>query len=126
MIIPPGILALMFGLPLLALIALIVLVIKLLHLVYWRFWPEEAISGARPRLSGAILAVFFSTLAIADFLPYEISSVISRFNPIPAYDRETPYALTLVALTILSWLYGSRIKRHFWRKLRGAKAEPSA
>lgn len=123
---PLEIIALLIALPLLALIALIVLVIKLLHLVYWRFWPEEAISGERPRLSGAILAVFFSTLAVADFLPYEISSVISRFNPIPAYDRQTPYALTLVALTILSWIYGSRIKRHLWRKLRGARAEPSA
>ncbi|MBB1626947.1 hypothetical protein [Achromobacter sp. UMC71] len=123
---PPEIIALLIALALLALIALIVLVIKLLHLVYWACWNEEVIPAERPRLTGAILAAFFSTLAIADFLPDEISSAISRFNPIPPYDRETPYALTLAALTILSWIYGSRIKRHLWRKLRGARAEPSA
>ncbi|WP_313621597.1 hypothetical protein [Achromobacter sp.] len=100
-------------------IPLFAVVIQLLRWLHWCFLAERASRGERPRFTGPVLALVFSTLAATDFLSFEPFVTLSALNPIPESARAY-FTVAMLALAVWCWAYSGAIRGRIHALVRGA------
>lgn len=110
-------------------VAALVVAIQVLRFIYWGYWADDATHGERPHFTGPLLALAFSLLAASEILPFHpVLDRIHELNPVPPW-ATAYYVVAMLALMVLSWIHGGRIKNRLWqgllRRLRRTKAPPA-
>lgn len=100
-------------------VAVLVVAIQVLRLIYWGYWADDATHGERPHFTGPLLALVFCLLAASEILPlHPVMDRIHDLNPVPPWAIEY-YVVAMLALMVLSWIYGGRLKNRLWNALLG-------
>lgn len=100
-------------------VAVLVVAIQVLRFIYWGYWADDATHGERPHFTGPLLALLFSLLAASEILPlHPVMDRIHDLNPVPPWAIEY-YVVAMLALMVLSWIHGGRIKNRLWNALLG-------
>lgn len=114
---PPQVIVAFIVVLLAVVIPLCAVAIQLLRFIYWFAWTDAPDRGERPHFTGPVLALFFSTLAASDFLPYEPMWVLSVYNPVPIEARAY-FTVAMLGLAVWCWVYGSSIRDRFLGMIR--------
>lgn len=100
-------------------VAVLVVAIQVLRFIYWGYWADDATHGERPHFTGPLLALVFCLLAASEILPlHPVMDRIHDLNPVPPWAIEY-YVVAMLALMVLSWIHGGRIKNRLWNALLG-------
>lgn len=100
-------------------VAVLVVAIQVLRFIYWGYWADDATHGERPHFTGPLLALVFCLLAASEILPlHPVMDRIHDLNPVPPWAIEY-YVVAMLALMVLSWIYGGRLKNRLWNALLG-------
>ena len=100
-------------------VAVLVVALQVLRFIYWGYWADDATHGERPHFTGPLLALLFSLLAASEILPlHPVMDRIHDLNPVPPWAIEY-YVVAMLALMVLSWIHGGRIKNRLWNALLG-------
>ena len=100
-------------------VAVLVVAIQVLRFIYWGYWADDATHGERPHFTGPLLALLFSLLAASEILPlHPVMDRIHDLNPVPPWAIEY-YVVAMLALMVLSWIHGGRLKNRLWNALLG-------
>lgn len=100
-------------------VAVLVVAIQVLRFIYWGYWADDATHGERPHFTVPLLALLFSLLAASEILPlHPVMDRIHDLNPVPPWAIEY-YVVAMLALMVLSWIHGGRIKNRLWNALLG-------
>jgi len=91
------------------LIPLVAVGIQLARWLHWRFISNPQSRGERPRFTGPVLALIFSTLAATDFIGFEPFLTLSQMNPVPEGARAY-FTVAMLALAVWSWAYSGAIR----------------
>ncbi|OAE54649.1 hypothetical protein DBL07_08695 [Achromobacter mucicolens] len=100
------------------LIPLVAVAIQLARWIHWRFIATPESRGERPRFTGPVLALLFSTLAATDFIGFEPFPTLSRLNPVPEAARAY-FTVAMLALAVWCWAYAGAIRSRI-RTMLGA------
>lgn len=100
-------------------VAVLVVAIQVLRFIYWGYWAHDATHGERPHFTGPLLALAFCLLAASEILPlHPVMDRIHDLNPVPPWAIEY-YVVAMLALMVLSWIHGGRLKNRLWNALLG-------
>ena len=100
-------------------VAVLVVAIQVLRFIYWGYWADDATHGERPHFTGPLLALLFSLLAASEILPlHPVMDRIHDLNPVPPWAIEY-YVVAMLALMVLYWINGGRIKNRLCNALLG-------
>jgi hypothetical protein len=94
------------------LIPLIAVAIQILRWLHWCCLANPQTRGERPRFTGPVLALVFSTLAATDFIGFEPFVTLSQWNPVPEGARAY-FTVTMLALAVWCWAYAGAIRGRF-------------
>ncbi len=94
------------------LIPLVAVAIQLVRWTHWCFLASSPTRGERPRFTGPVLALIFSTLAATDFIGFEPFITLSQLNPVPEGARAY-FTVTMLALAVWCWAYSGTIRSRF-------------
>lgn len=81
--------------------------IQLIRLL-WFVTGEKETRGTRPRFTGPVLAMFFSSLAATELLSVEPFLTLSVLNPVPQQHR-VEFMIAMLALALAGWIWGGAI-----------------
>ena len=81
--------------------------IQLIRLL-WFITGDKETRGARPRFTGLVLAMFFSSLAATELLSVEPFLTLSHLNPVPQQHR-VEFMIGMLALALAGWIWGGAI-----------------
>jgi len=91
------------------LIPLVAVGIQLIRWLHWCFLASPPTRGERPRFTGPVLALIFSTLAATDFIGFEPFPTLSQMNPVPEGARAY-FTVAMLALAVWCWAYSGAIR----------------
>ncbi|CAB3862704.1 hypothetical protein [Achromobacter mucicolens] len=100
------------------LIPLVAVAIQFARWIHWCFLAAADTRGERPRFTGPVLALIFSTLAATDFIGFEPFPTLSQLNPVPEGARAY-FTVAMLALAVWCWAYAGAIRSRF-RAMLGA------
>jgi len=78
----------------------------------WFITGENETRGQRPRFTGLVLAMFFSSLAATELLFVE-----PHLNPVPPQHREE-FMVAMLALALAGWIWGGSIRNRVQDAIR--------
>ena len=87
--------------------------VQLIRLL-WFITGDKETRGARPRFTGLVLAMFFSSLAATELLSVEPFPTLSHLNPVPQEHR-VEFMIAMLALALVGWIWGGAI----WKRRLG-------
>lgn len=83
--------------------------IQLLRLLW--FWTgAKADRGRRPRFTGLVLAMFFSSLAATEILHVEPFLTLRYLNPVPPGHRAA-FMIGVLVIALAAWIWGGLLWR---------------
>ncbi|MGB3436601.1 hypothetical protein [Achromobacter sp.] len=83
----------------------------------WFITGENETRGQRPRFTGLVLAMFFSSLAATELLFVEPFLTLSHLNPVPPQHREE-FMVAMLALALAGWIWGGSIRNRVQDAIR--------
>lgn len=87
--------------------------VQLIRLL-WFITGDKETRGARPRFTGLVLAMFFSSLAATELPSVEPFLTLSHLNPVPQEHR-VEFMIAMLALALVGWIWGGAI----WKRRLG-------